>query len=220
MKLVVVGGHSRNIGKTSVAAAIIAATRELGWTALKLTQYGHNLCSDDGHACDCAPENPQHPVAVTREECRDGRTDSSRFLVAGAAEAWWIRAAVGRLAEAMPAIRGVIQGKPYVIAESNSILRFLRPDLYLVVLDWDTRDFKPSALESLDRADAFLQLETGRAEPAWQGVPRQIIDRRPLFRVRPPDYTTDEIIRFIRNRVAGGLSDRGAEAPSAPPRPG
>ena len=32
--LVVVGGHSRNVGKTSVAAGLIAATRELGWTAL------------------------------------------------------------------------------------------------------------------------------------------------------------------------------------------
>ncbi len=43
--LVVVGGNSRNIGKTSVAASIIRGTVELGWTALKITQYGHGRCA-------------------------------------------------------------------------------------------------------------------------------------------------------------------------------
>ena len=31
MKLVVVGGHSRSVGKTSLAAGIIAANPELHW---------------------------------------------------------------------------------------------------------------------------------------------------------------------------------------------
>ena len=37
--------------------------------------------------------------------------------------------------------------------ESNSIMKFLRPDLYLTVLDPETEDFKESAREFLDRAD-------------------------------------------------------------------
>ena len=198
MKLVVVGGHSRNIGKTAVAAAIIAATRELGWTALKVTQYGHNLCSQDGQSCECAPENPDHPFAINREENRDGRTDTSRFLTAGAAEAFWVRTPVGRLAEAMPAIRGLMEGKAYVIAESNSLLRFLRPDVYLVVLDGDTTDFKASARENLDRADAFVQVE-GRG--SWEGVASSLIDRRPVFGVCRGSYSTEEMVEFVRGRV-------------------
>ena len=202
MKLVVVGGHSRNIGKTSVAAAIIAATRELGWTALKLTQFGHNLCSQDGQACDCAPENPDHPFAVTREESLDGRTDSSRFLAAGAAEAFWVRTPVGRLAEAMPSIRGLMEGKAYVIVESNSLLRFLRPDLYLVVLDGDTADFKPSARENLDRADAFVQVNSSSGRAVWEGVASSLIDRKPVFRVRRGEYATEEMMEFVRRSLA------------------
>lgn len=201
MKLVVVGGHSRNTGKTAVAAAIIAATRELGWTALKLTQYGHNLCSEDGRACDCAPENPDHPFAISREESRSGRTDTSRFLAAGAAEAYWVRTPVGRLAEALPAICGLMEGKPYVIVESNSLLRFLRPDVYLVVLDADTADFKPSALENLDRADAFVQVDSRSGLPAWEGVAPSLIERRPVFRVRRGVYATEEMTEFVRERV-------------------
>ncbi len=204
MKLVVVGGHSRNIGKTAVAAAIIAGTRELGWTALKLTQYGHNLCSQDGRACDCAPENLDHPFAITREESRDGRTDSSRFLTAGAAEAFWVRTPVGRLAEAMPAIRGLMEGKAYVIAESNSLLRFLRPDVYLVVLDADTADFKASARENLDRADAFVQVDSSRGQGRWEGVASSLIERRPVFRVRRGEYFTEEMMEFVRGRVGKG----------------
>ena len=45
LMLVVVGGHSRNIGKTSVAAGLIRHLRDRQWTALKITQYGHGVCS-------------------------------------------------------------------------------------------------------------------------------------------------------------------------------
>ena len=188
MKLVVIGGHSRNIGKTSVAAAVIAAAPELGWTALKITLFGHNICARDGHPCDCAVNNPEHPFAITREENRRGRSDTARFLAAGAAEAYWVRAPQDRLSEAMPAIRETIAGKPYVVMESNSVLRYLEPDLYLVVLDYNKADFKPSARANLARADAFVLLETSRQGPAW---PYALPEGRPVFRVRPPRYWSD-----------------------------
>src|SRR6266568_4565110 len=40
MKVVVVGGHSRNIGKTSVMVSLIRGLESLAWTAVKITQYG------------------------------------------------------------------------------------------------------------------------------------------------------------------------------------
>ena len=51
---IVIGGQTRNIGKTSVVAGLIAALRERQWTAVKITQYGHGICSADGVPCDCA----------------------------------------------------------------------------------------------------------------------------------------------------------------------
>ena len=48
MSLVVVGGHSRNIGETSVAAGLIAALPRYNWTAMKITQHGHGICSAAG----------------------------------------------------------------------------------------------------------------------------------------------------------------------------
>ena len=201
MKLVVVGGHTRNIGKTSVAAGLIAGTRELGWTALKLTQYGHNICSADGRACDCAPENPEHPFSIDQEQNSQSRTDTSRFLAAGAVESYWVRTFQGRLSDALPSIRELIAEKPYVLMESNSIVRFLEPDLYLVVLDSRKADFKPSAREGLDRADAFAVLEAAPPEPAWENVPSSRIARRPVFPVRPPEYFTSELLAFVRSKL-------------------
>ena len=103
MALVVIGGHSRSVGKTSVVAGLIAALRDYDWTAVKITQYGHGVCSANGEACDCATDD--HSWAISEEKNRQGDTDTSRFLQAGAAQALWVRTEQGRLAEAMPALR-------------------------------------------------------------------------------------------------------------------
>src|ERR1017187_927625 len=154
MPVIIIGGHTRSVGKTSVVAGLIAALRDLHWTALKITQYGHGVCSANGEACDCATAD--HSLAISEEKDRSGESDTSRFLVAGADHSWWVRTQHGRLAEAMPRIRTILAKPENVIIESNSILRFLKPDLYLTVLDPATADFKTSAQTFLDRADAVL----------------------------------------------------------------
>src|SRR5438309_7881822 len=103
--LVVIGGHTRNIGKTSVVCSIIRATPELHWTAIKITQYGHGVCSKDGDPCDCAL--PDHPFAVRQEVDATTGTDTSRFLAAGAQKSYWARTAIGNLGEALPALRRI-----------------------------------------------------------------------------------------------------------------
>ena len=44
-------------------------------------------------------------LAITEEKDRAGKSDSSRFLVAGAKHAFWVRTAQGKLEKAMPGIR-------------------------------------------------------------------------------------------------------------------
>src|SRR4030088_1798166 len=99
MALVVVGGHSRSVGKTSVVAGLISALPDFHWTALKITQYGHGICSANGEACDCATAD--HAWAVSEERNRSGESDTSRFLVAGASRSLWGRTEQGRLDAAM-----------------------------------------------------------------------------------------------------------------------
>jgi hypothetical protein len=198
MAVVVVGGHSRSVGKTSVVAGIIAALPELHWTAAKITQYGHGICSADGKECDCATDD--HSWAVTEERDRSGESDSSRFLVAGAVRSLWVRTRQGMLAEAMPRLRKELSAAENVILESNSVMRFLRPDLYITVLDVATADFKASAKEYLDRADAVI-LHDSAAQPAWEKVSLKPTQGKPVFRIAPPPYVTLEIAEFVRTRL-------------------
>ena len=196
MSLIVIGGHSRNVGKTSVVAGLIAALREYNWTALKITQYGHGVCSIDGEPCHCATDD--HSWAISEELDRSGESDTSRFLAAGAARVWWVRTEQGRLAEAMPTVRVKLAESKNTIVESNSILKFLRPDLYLTVLDPATADFKRSAQEFLDRADAVILHQSETTEVAWREISLKPVARRPMFRISPPPYVTAQIVEFVR----------------------
>jgi hypothetical protein len=199
--IVVIGGHSRSVGKTSVVAGLISALREYDWTAVKITQYGHGVCSANGAPCDCATDD--HAWAISEEKDRAGESDTSRFLVAGAKRALWVRTEQGRLAEAMPALRQRIERTRHVLIESNSVLKFLRPDLYLTVLDPNTSDFKTSAQEFLDRAGAVILHDASRiGGSAWQGVSLKPVANRPVFRISPPPYVTPEIVEFVRRSVA------------------
>lgn len=198
MATVVIGGHSRSVGKTSVVAGVISALREFDWTAVKITQYGHGICSANGEACDCATGD--HSWAISEERDRSGESDSSRFLLAGATQALWVRTEQGRLAEAMPALRRRLERATNVILESNSVMKFLRPDLYLTVLDPATADFKNSAREFLDRADALILHHAG-GESAWNAVSLKPVAKQPVFSISPPPYVTPEIVEFVRSVV-------------------
>src|ERR1700761_1892422 len=136
MAIVVVGGHSRSVGKTSVVESLIARLPQCNWTACKITQFGHGFCTANGEPCDC--QTDEHTIAFSVERDPDTGTDSARFLAAGARRALWIRTRVGHLAEAMPRIRREIEAAENIIFESNSLMRFVRPDLYLSVLDHAT----------------------------------------------------------------------------------
>jgi len=197
MAVVVVGGHSRSVGKTSVVAGLISALPEFRWTAVKITQFGHGICAN-GSDCDCATDVHTHLIEEERD--RSGQSDSSRFLVAGAERSLWVRTKQGMLAEAMPELRKRLQDAPNAILESNSVMQFLRPDLYLTVLDYGNRDFKDSARRFLDLASAVILQDA--SAPVWDNVSLRLIQGKPLFRIHPPPYVTPEIVEFVRQRLA------------------
>jgi hypothetical protein len=195
MAIVVVGGHTRNIGKTSVVAGLIAALPEMRWTAVKITQFGHGVCSANGEPCDCATAD--HTVAMSEERSRDSGTDSSRYLLAGAERSFWIRTREGQLNEAMPQLRKLLDQSMHVIIESNSVLRFLQPDVMLCVLDPSISDFKPSALRYLDRADALIVPEHATFEELWTGVSSKLIAAKRRFVAVPPLYCSADLAEFV-----------------------
>ena len=202
MKSVVIGGHSRNIGKTSVMAGLIRRLRPPEWAAAKITQYGHSVCSLDGEPCSCSPGD--HAFVLTEERERNGRGDTSRFLQSGARRSLWLRVRQGQLPRALPALLRALHREEWVMIESNSILGHINPALCLFVIDPARNDFKASALKHLDRADAFIQVGTASYQHSWPGVNRDIISSKPMFRLSRAEEISEELINFVREKLALG----------------
>jgi hypothetical protein len=203
LAVIVVGGHSRNIGKTSVVAGLIARLPEFHWTAFKVTQYGHGFCTADGKPCQC--QTADSCVSVSAERETASGTDSSRYLAAGAARSIWVRTRIGMLEDAMPRIREEIAQSENAILESNSILAWLEPDLYLTVLDPSVGDFKESAHRFLEKADAVLWSSRDASPLAVWTADQARIAGKPHFALAPPDYITDEVVDFVRNRLTAKI---------------
>src|SRR5258707_9464486 len=189
-RLVVVGGHTRSIGKTQLVCDIITAFPKTEWIAGKITQYGHGVCAQNGENCDCAPE--EHVCALDWETNAETGTDSARFLAAGAKSSFWLRTKQGYLAEGLPLLRDALKeiaGKDAggenraVILESNSLMQFVKPSLYFAVIDPLREDFKESTQIALDRAHALVLRGDlgggGTAGPLWRGLPGKLLVETP-----------------------------------------
>ena len=186
-RVIVIGGHTRSIGKTQLVCDIIREFPKASWVAGKITQYGHGVCAQNGQSCDCAPD--EHVSALDWEKRPETGTDSARFLEAGARRSFWLRTKQGFLAEGLPLLRGALNeagtdhdGDVAVILESNSLLQFLKPSLYFAVIDPARDDFKDSARAALDRADAFVlrgPMISSTSEPAWLKLPANLLRLKP-----------------------------------------
>ena len=197
--LVVVGGHSRNIGKTSVVAGLIRKLRDRQWTAVKITQYGNGTCAKESGSCGC--EAPAGEPFALSEEYEPTPTDSGRFLAAGAERSFWLRVPAGALARAETTLKKILKQSANVIIESNSVVELVQPDVFLMLLDFSCEDFKPSSMRFLDRADAFVVIDRGLNAPLWADIARGMWDGKPKFLVKPPRYVTAEMVEFVKSRM-------------------
>ncbi len=228
-RLIVVGGHTRTIGKTQLVCDIISAFPEARWIAGKITQYGHGVCAQNGHDCDCAPD--EHICAISWEESATTGTDSSRFLAAGAQRSFWLRTKQGFLAEGLPILRGALQEivaaessdqangtrraltpdapipltKPVaLIVESNSLMQFVKPSLFFTVLAPAVEDFKDSARAALDRASALVIRGSGVAangEPLWTKIPTKLLREKPSVNPAEGDPLPEPLEVLVRRAL-------------------
>jgi hypothetical protein len=212
-RLIVVGGHTRSIGKTQLVCDVISAFTRAKWIAGKITQYGHGVCAQNGENCDCAPD--EHVCAINWETQANTGTDSARFLAAGAQRSFWLRTKQGFLAEGLPLLREALQqaveaGGPEVspvIVESNSLLQFLKPSLYFAVIDPSKEDFKESARAALDRADALVlrgsASELSATGTSWIRLPARLLKEKPSVVQREGEPLPEPLHVLVQRMLEG-----------------
>lgn len=187
--ILAIGSHSRKIGKTSIVCAILRGTPEIRWTAVKISSNRRGL----------APGFQGHEETEPGESC-----DTGRYLAAGAAEAYWLRAADPEMDRAAAFVRTLAGDGRDLIVESNRIVERIRPDLYALALDYGVDDFKDSARRLFERADAYLRVRSDVGRPRWDNVDVERLSARPVYEVSPPDYRPRGFVRDLRERL--GLS--------------
>lgn len=188
-RLVVVGGHTRGVGKTALVEQLLR-----GWSgrlvaAVKISAHRH------------APEDCPSPVI---EEAFDAlpANQTGRYLAAGADRAWLCRCPADRMPDAARFVQALKWGGWDVVVESNRIVQHLRPDLTLFVASDRTDDWKPSSGACLRRADALV-LSAGSLrvplQARWHGWSAR--EGRPVFRFDDA-WTAAGLERWTRDRQA------------------
>ncbi len=164
-KLIIVGGHSRHVGKTTLVARILDALRPAPWTAIKVSSHSHR---------------PRAGRGDTGAEAQ-----ASRYLLAGAVRALLVRAADEAIAETAAEVRRLIAAGENVIVESNRLAACCRADAVLFVVAPDVADWKGSSDGCVERAHALVI--SGRASSTGPEHPRLRDQSPPLprFRVAP-----------------------------------
>jgi hypothetical protein len=188
--LLAIGGQCRKVGKSMLVADIIHAFQDRHWTAVKITPYAESGCPVKGASCNCLPE--EHSYAIHDETSRTGNSDSSRFLAAGAHRSLWLETKENALKDALPALAAELASaeSEYAVIESDALMRFWKPSLFVMVLDPSNPDFKDSARENLELADAFVfRSPSEDSDPRFQSLPAMAKPRflQPVGSPLPPE---------------------------------
>jgi hypothetical protein len=153
---VVVAGHSRGVGKTTVIEEILRSQVRRRWAAVKVSSHRH-----------CGPDEVR-PL-VERSWFADPRTQTGRYLIAGADRSYLCRTPSARLLETARFIRELPIAGFDVIVESNRIVDFLEPDVVLFVVAPLVADWKASSGVALPRTHAFV-VRDPREDAALEAV--------------------------------------------------
>jgi hypothetical protein len=98
-------------------------------------------------------------------------------------------------------VRALLAEAENAIVESNSVLRFLQPDVSLSVLDPGVEDFKASALRYLDRVDALIVPAGAVFAEGWGGVSLRMIEGKRRFEFVVPEYCSAKLVAFVAERL-------------------
>jgi hypothetical protein len=187
LAILVVGGSAKDIGKTALVCAIIAALREFEWTAVKITAHDYEPANSGKR------EGGISNQAVFEDTSAGDGTDTARYLVAGARRALLAR----RYGADAPIeeIRNALAGDRNVIFESNRIVDVVKPDVCLALTGGAEAEAKASFARLLRVADALVSLGAGEIESAMlrDGVTR--------FALKSADTLLPEMAMWLRERL-------------------
>ena len=191
MRIVVVGGQARKVGKTSVIVGLIRGLRQFQWTAVKISAHREGI----PHAGNAAGASGGDPDFILEEESiPSALTDTGRFLAAGARRAFWLRARSEGLQEAIAFLLRSLASGQTVIIESGSAMNLITPRIGIVVFDRTRREMKTTVRRALSSASAAVEVESSGRRP---GRPLRLPPGVRRFGVSRGNYADAKLHRFM-----------------------
>lgn len=186
--LIVVGGHSRHVGKTATVEIILASLLPVAWTGVKISGHSHG----------------GGEVGLEETDPFSG-TQTARYLVAGAQRALLLRVPDKGVTSAAEQVERMRSAGQNVIAESNRLVAYCRPDLVLFVVSPSIRDWKPSSTVCISRADALVILGDGELPPEAVAAGGIRVRTLPVFRLQPGGGRSTALAEWIRSSRVGAV---------------
>lgn len=155
----IIGAYSRNAGKTTFSCDMIRRYPGL-LTALKVTIIKENSsgCSRGGEGCGVCT-SLKKPFEITEETDKSLQKDTARLLKAGASRVIWLRVRENALQQGLSALLEELEPGQPVLCESNSLVSYINPGLFLLLKARGEERKKDSARLVEDRANLIIETD-------------------------------------------------------------
>ena len=158
MRIITVSGAHSNVGKTRVAEMLLKELK--GWSGLKVTVLHNGPCPTARDCGACDEMTSKFSIVSDRNIIEEKGKDTERLKAQGAKEVLWLKAKPEGLREGLKKAIAKFSAKGGgprgIIIESNSALKYLKPDLAIFVKGH--RREKNSAQRAFKKADLIITL--------------------------------------------------------------
>ena len=156
VKIITVSGAHSGAGKTMVSEALLKKLK--GWSAIKVTvSHRDKMCPVHKNCHSCDELDSDFSIIGKKDIIEAKGKDTQRLKSAGAKKVLWLRAKPKALGNGIEKAISLFKRTKGLVIESNSALKYLKPDLALFVKRKDSI-LKPSAKEILNKVDIVITL--------------------------------------------------------------
>jgi len=150
--LLLIGGNSRHIGKTTLACLIINRfSAGVPIIAAKLTSIYPGDAKHHGHVINIGKE-----FEIIHEPDPSGSKDTAKMQKSGAVSAYYIQANDESVEKAWNVFIQMIQPGHMIVCESRSLRRFIEPGLFVYLKNSAVKTVKPYSTWLEDKANLLL----------------------------------------------------------------
>lgn len=154
-KILLIGATARQSGKTELASYIINRfSGEIKITGIKITTVQKGDASLHGSIALPAERN----FTIEESSHLEKGKSTDRMLVAGAGETFWVHTRVEYLEEAWKKLSSRLDSNAFIVCESNSLRRIVKPDLFIMIRNLK-REIKESVIDLMGNADLIIDFD-------------------------------------------------------------